>query len=221
MRGIDGELAAPGGERTGLGLTTLCLKPFMAAAGTDARQAVRRSGGEKGPSFGGVALEASAVQSQLNGANAVRTENAHARCIATGREAGLRSTWETDACRDRSSLVLEVVVGAVHGGRRRDGWMESSRAEGDSRPGRGSGRATHTHAMGAASGMGERRGCAAACCGASGPHQTAMRWCWLRLAALTALVRSEAAAAVPMAKPRRAACNAIAQRLWLHGDGGE
>jgi hypothetical protein len=32
------------------GLTTLCLKPFMTATGANARQAVRRSGGEgKGP----------------------------------------------------------------------------------------------------------------------------------------------------------------------------
>ena len=48
----------------------------MAATGAKTRQAVRRSGGEKGCELG-AALEASAVQSQLYGANAVQMGEAH------------------------------------------------------------------------------------------------------------------------------------------------
>ncbi|OAL00093.1 hypothetical protein IQ06DRAFT_154717 [Phaeosphaeriaceae sp. SRC1lsM3a] len=100
---------------------------------------VRRCGGlaaRRGRVWG-AALEASAVQSQLNGANAVQEENAHTRWIATGKDAGLRSTWETDACRDRSSLVLGVGGGCTGVGE--DGEL----AGGASRRRRGSGRAAH------------------------------------------------------------------------------
>jgi hypothetical protein len=97
------------------GLTTLCLKPFMAATGANARQAVRRSGGVKGSEMG-AALEAWAVQvaTRQRQCNAVRTRKCAHRIWQDGRKGrGLRSTWETDACRDRSSLVLEFSM--MHG----------------------------------------------------------------------------------------------------------
>lgn len=74
------------------------MNPLPKALHGDDRHKCASGGAEvwrrEGAEFGGVALEASAVQSQLNGANAMRSENAHARCVATGREAGLRSTWD-------------------------------------------------------------------------------------------------------------------------------
>ena len=96
------------------GLTTLCLKPFMAATGAKTRQAARTSGGAKGCELG-AALEASAVRWQLyallrqcSAGGRLRTQD------STGRQhGGLRSTWATHACRDRSSLVL--VLSMMHG----------------------------------------------------------------------------------------------------------
>jgi hypothetical protein len=97
------------------GLTTLCLKPFMAATGANARQAVRRSGGEEGVRDGGCPRGVGgAVASRQRQCNAVQTGKCAHRISHDGRKGrGLRSTWETDACRDRSSLVLEFSM--MHG----------------------------------------------------------------------------------------------------------
>jgi hypothetical protein len=70
------------GRKNVWGLTTLCLKPFMTATGANARQAVRRSGGEgKGPGWGcprGVGGDGAAQRGQCsamrNCANTVSLE---------------------------------------------------------------------------------------------------------------------------------------------------
>jgi hypothetical protein len=85
------------------GLTTLCLKPFMTAAGANARQAVRRLRGG-GRRDGGLSSKRPG-ESQANSANAVRRRYAHAR-FRSDEERRAQIDMGEDACRDRGSLVL-------------------------------------------------------------------------------------------------------------------